>query len=168
MCFGNTWMMCEARSWQFEVWQEKTKLFTERSEPVMLITCWYLCFPVSRALWFAMPLFGKLPLGIISFDCLYDSFTRALPLISLPILSAFTLIPSTISRLWNQSCCARRWYADVVLTILHFFIVCDRSVQDYTSETCYLCTVRWMLRSGSRVVARATFVHWKMYGQGCH
>ena len=46
--------MCEARSRQFGVWQEKTNMFTERSEPVMLITCWYLCFPVSRALWFAI------------------------------------------------------------------------------------------------------------------
>ena len=48
------WMMCEARSRKFEVWQEKTKMFTKRSELVMLITCWYLCFPVSRALWFAI------------------------------------------------------------------------------------------------------------------
>ena len=47
--------MCEAsRSRQFEVWQENTKMFTERREPVMLIACWYLCFPVSRALWFAI------------------------------------------------------------------------------------------------------------------
>ena len=30
------------------------ELFTERSEPIMLITCWYLCFPVSWALWFAI------------------------------------------------------------------------------------------------------------------
>ena len=46
--------MCEARSRQFEVWQEKTKMFTERSEPVILNICWYLCFPVSRALWFSI------------------------------------------------------------------------------------------------------------------
>ena len=53
-----------------------------------------------------LPLFGKSTLGII-FDFLYDSFTRALPLLSfsvaLPllsftVLSVFTLIPSTISR----------------------------------------------------------------------
>ena len=30
---------------------------------------------------------------------LCDSFTHALPLLSLPVLSAFTLIPSTISHL---------------------------------------------------------------------
>jgi len=36
--------------------------------------------------------------------------------------------------------------------------VCDRSGQDYTSDTRYLCTVRWMLRGGTRVVAHATFV----------
>ena len=29
-------------------------MFTERSEPIILITCWYLCFPVSQALWFAI------------------------------------------------------------------------------------------------------------------
>jgi len=39
-----------------------------------------------------LQLFGKLPFGIISFDFLYDSFTRALPLLSFPVLSAFTLI----------------------------------------------------------------------------
>jgi len=32
-------------------------------------------------------LFGKLLLGIISFGFLYDSFTRALPLLSFPVLS---------------------------------------------------------------------------------
>ena len=45
-----------------------------------------------------LPLFGKSTLGIISFDFLYDSFTRALPLLSFTVLSGFTLIPSTISR----------------------------------------------------------------------
>jgi len=54
VCIGNTWTMCEARSRQFEVWKEKTKMFTERRESVMLIACWYFCFPVSRALWFAI------------------------------------------------------------------------------------------------------------------
>ena len=48
-------------------------------------------------------LFGKSPLSIMSFDFLYNSLTRALPLLSFPVLSAFTLIPSTISHLWNQS-----------------------------------------------------------------
>jgi len=66
-----------------------------------------------------LPLFGKSTLGIISFDFLYDSFTRALPLLSfsvaLPVLSftvlsVFTLIPSTISRARQCS----RQYADVV------------------------------------------------------
>jgi len=45
-----------------------------------------------------LPLFGKSTFGIISFDFLYDSFTRALPLLSFTVLSAFTLIPSAISR----------------------------------------------------------------------
>ena len=29
-------------------------MFTKRREPIMLITYWYLCFPVSWALWFAI------------------------------------------------------------------------------------------------------------------
>ena len=77
-----------------------------------------------------LPLFGKLPLGIISFDFLYDSFTRALPLLSFQVLSAFTLIYSTISHLWNQPCRERwcwRQYADVVLTLLRSFVMCDGS-----------------------------------------
>ena len=37
-------------------------------------------------------LFSTSPFGIISFDFLYDSFTRALSLLSFPVLSAFTLI----------------------------------------------------------------------------
>jgi len=41
----------------------------------------------------------KLATRIISFNFVYDSFTRALPLVSFPVLSAFTLIPSTISHL---------------------------------------------------------------------
>jgi len=44
-------------------------------------------------------LFGKSPLSIISFDSLYDSFTCTLPLLSFSVLSAFMLIPSTISHL---------------------------------------------------------------------
>ena len=60
-------------------------------------------------------LFGKLLFGIISFDFLYDSFTHALPLLSFPVLSAFMLIPSTISHLWNQPCAGahdntQMWY----------------------------------------------------------
>jgi len=71
-------------------------MFTERSEPVMLISCWYICFPVSRALWFAIRFrcSVKSPFGIISISCdlLYDCVTRALLLFSFPVLSAFTLI----------------------------------------------------------------------------
>ena len=36
--------------------------------------------------------------------------------------------------------------------------VCDRSGQDYTSDTCYLCTARWMFRGGTRLVTHVTFV----------
>ena len=72
-------------------------MFTERSEPIMLITCcyMYLCFPVSWALWFChiLLLFGKSPVSIISFDVLYDSFTRARPLLSFLVLSAFYADP---------------------------------------------------------------------------
>ena len=84
-------------------------MFTKRSESVMLITCWYLCFPVSRALWFAIrcrclasrcsassPLtFFMIPSLVL---CLCSLF---------PVLSAFTLILSTISHLWNQPSRAR-------------------------------------------------------------
>ena len=35
---GNVWQTTEP---------EKTTIFTERSEPIMLIVCWYLCIPVS-------------------------------------------------------------------------------------------------------------------------
>jgi len=47
-----------------------------------------------------MPLFGKSPFGIISisFDFLYDSVTRALVLLSFPVLFAFTLISSAQSK----------------------------------------------------------------------
>ena len=73
-----------------------------------------------------LPLFGKSTLGIISFDFLYDSFTRALPLLSfsvaLPrlsftVLSVFTL-PSTISRARRCS----RQYADAVLALRRSFL----------------------------------------------
>jgi len=39
-------------------------------------------------------LFGKSPLSIISFDFLHDSFTRALPLLSFLIISAFIYVES--------------------------------------------------------------------------
>ena len=56
---------------------------------------------------------------------LYDPLPHALPLLSFPVLSAFTLIPSTVSHLWNQPYCAR-WcwlqYVDAVLTLLCSFI----------------------------------------------
>jgi len=95
----------------------------------MLITCWYMVgLPfTSSVVCHTLPLFGKSTLGIISYDFLYDSFTRALPLLSfsvaLPllsftVLSVFTLIPSTISRARRCS----RQYADAVLTLLRSFI----------------------------------------------
>ena len=69
-------------------------MFTERHEPVMLVnTCWYLCFPVLCALPYVKPLFCKLPLGIISFDFLYDSFIHALPLLSFSGLVCFFADP---------------------------------------------------------------------------
>ena len=45
-------MKLEVNSLKFD--RRKQKMFTERSEPIILITCWYLCFPVSQALWFAI------------------------------------------------------------------------------------------------------------------
>ena len=132
------WMMCEARSRQFEVWQEKgeTKMFTKRTEPIMLITCWYLCFPFSRALWFA-----------IHCRCLARRCSASSPLtfFMIPSLALyliflfrvcllFTLIPSTISHLWNQTCRARwclRQYADAVITLLGSFIKRDGSIYVY-------------------------------------
>ena len=55
----------EVNSLSFEVWQEKQRCLERESvtwagrirlfsDPIMLITCWHLCFPVSRALWFAI------------------------------------------------------------------------------------------------------------------
>ena len=83
---------------------------------------------ITKLVCHTLPLFGKSPLSIISFDFLYDSFTHTLPLLSFPVLSAFTLIPSTISHLWNQPCracqCSRQ-YADAVLTLLCSFIKRD-------------------------------------------
>ena len=75
-----------------------------------------------------LPLFGKSTLGIISFDFLYDSFTRALPLLSFTVLSVFTLIPSTISRARRCS----RQYADAVLTLLRSFIKRDGNAHTHT------------------------------------
>ena len=104
----------------------------------MLITCWYIPLFSSfmgAVVCHTLLLFGKSPLSIMSFDFLYNSLTRALPLLSFPVLSAFTLIPSTISHLWNQSChvcwCSRQ-YADVVLTLLRSFIKHDGSAHTHT------------------------------------
>ena len=111
-------------------------MFTERSEPIMLITCWYLCFPVSRALCFA-----------IRCCCLVSCHSASSPLAFFMILSLalwlcflfrscllFKLIPSTISHLWNQPCPAHQWsqqYADAVLTLLRSFIEHDGSAHIY-------------------------------------
>jgi len=111
-------------------------MFNERSEPIMLITCWYLCFPVSQALCFA-----------IHCRCLASRCLASSPLAFFMILSLtlclcflfrscllFTLIPSTISHLWNQPCRARwcsRQYADAVLTLLCSFIERDGSAHIY-------------------------------------
>jgi len=50
-----------------------------------------------------LPFFGKSPFGIISisFDFLYDFVTLALPLLSFPVLSAFTLISSAQSAIFE-------------------------------------------------------------------
>ena len=129
----------EVDSLSFEVWQEKTKMSRKRErspelhwKPIMLITCWYMVgLPFTGSVvCHTLPLFGKSTLGIISFDFLYDSFTRALPLLSFPVLSAFTLIPSTISHLWNQPCHMRQcsWQcSDALLTLLASFIKPDGS-----------------------------------------
>jgi len=53
-----------------------------------------------------LSLFGTSPFGIISFDFLYDSFTRTLSLLSFPVLSAFTLI-SAQSAIFGISYAAR-------------------------------------------------------------
>ena len=125
--------MCEARSRQFE---EKTKMFTERSEPIMLIAYWYLCFPVSWALCFTIR---------CRFLVSRRSASSPLAFFMIPLLALclcflfwscllFTLIPSTISHLWNQPCRARRClrqYADAALTLLRSFIKCDRSAHIY-------------------------------------
>ena len=119
-------------------------MFPRRSKPIMLITCWYLCFPVSRALWFAILCCCLVSCRSASLEFLYDSFTHALPLLSFPVLSAFTLIPSTISHLWNQPCHARRClqqYTDAVLTLLHSFIKRDRSAHTYIYIYIYIQTL---------------------------
>ena len=53
-----------------------------------------------------LPLFGKSPLGLISFDFMIPSLVLCLCSL-FPVLSAFTLILSTISHLWNQPSRAR-------------------------------------------------------------
>jgi len=120
-------------------------MFTERSEPIMLFTCWYLCFQFHGLCGcHTLPLFGKSPLGIISFDFLYDSFTRTLTLLYFPVLAAFTPIPSTISHLWNQPCCVcwcSQQYADVILTLLRSFIKRDSDVHTHTYIYTYIQTL---------------------------
>jgi len=102
-------------------------------------------------------LFGKSPFIIISisFDFLYDSVTRALLLLSFPVLSAFTLIPSTISHLWNQPCCARqcsRQYVDTLLTLLHSFIRRDGSAHIlYIYIYIYIC-IRTLAQNRTAVI----------------
>ena len=100
----------------------------------MFITCWYLCFPVSQVVCHAFPFFWQ----VATRHYLYDSFTRALPLLSFPFFSTFMLIPSTISHLWNQPCracrCSRQ-YTDAVLTLLHFFTKRNGSAGIYI----YIC-----------------------------
>jgi len=56
---------------------------------------------------YSLSLFGKSPFGIISFDFRYDSSTRALSLLSFPVLSAFTLISSAQSAIFGISHAAR-------------------------------------------------------------
>ena len=74
-----------------------------------------------------LSLFVKSPFGIISFDFLYDSFTRALPLLSfssLILICFYANLLCTIN-LWNQPCRACRYsrqYADALLTSLCSFI----------------------------------------------
>ena len=105
----------------------------------MLITCWYLCcFPVSRALWFAISC------------CLVSHRSASSPLTfvmipSLALCICFLFwscpIPSTISHLWNQPCRTRRCsrqYADVVLTLLHSFIKHDGSAHTHTHTYIYI------------------------------
>ena len=98
------------------------------------MTCWYMVgLPFTGSVvCHTLPLFGKSMLSIISFDFLYDVFTRALPLLSfsvtlplLPfmVLSVFTLIPSTIS-------CTRHC-TDAVLTSLCSFIKRSGSAHMY-------------------------------------
>ena len=76
-------------------------MVTERSEPVMLITCWYLCFQVSRALWFAIRCRCSLSRRSASFPLTFFMIlSLALCLCFLfPVLflSAFTLISSAQS-----------------------------------------------------------------------
>ena len=75
--------------------RRKQKMFTERMEPVMLITCWYLCFPVSRALWFAI-------------RCRCSASRRSA---SSPSPLTFFMIPSLVLCLCFlfQSCLLLRW-----------------------------------------------------------
>ena len=70
------------------------------SKPIMLITCWHFCIPVSQALWFA-----------IRCHCLASRRSASSPLIFFMISSPalclcflFRSCPPTINHLWNQPC----------------------------------------------------------------
>jgi len=91
------------------------ELFTERSEPINayhLLVSSFSSF-IGSVVCHTLALFGKSPLCIISFDFLY-----APPLLlSFPVLSAFTLIPTTVSLLGiSHAACAgardstQMWY----------------------------------------------------------
>ena len=140
--FGNTWMMCEPRSRQlWSLTEENKDVYRKKwaSNAYHLLVPLFSSFTGS-VVCHTLPLFRKSPLGIISFDFLYDSFTRALPLLSFSVLSMFT-IPSTISHLWNQPCRARWcWWqcADAVLTLLRSFIKRDGSTHTHTHTYIYI------------------------------
>ena len=120
--------MCEARSRQFE---EKTKMYTERSEPIMLITCWYLCFPVSRALWFAIHCHC-----LVSCRSASSSLTFFHSRFASAFFSSFYADPSTVSHLPCRAHWCSQQYADAVLTLLCSFMKCDGSAH----ISVYICT----------------------------
>ena len=152
--------MCEARSQQFDGWVGPGLAVRG---PAVSPACdkwtWWIIYQkrwANKAYHLLVPLFssftasvvchklllfGKLPLGIISFDFLYDCFTRPLPLLSFPVMSAFTLIPSTIRHLWNQLCCVHRCpaqYVNVVLKLFCSFIKRDGSAHIHTHIYIYI------------------------------
>ena len=132
----NTWMMCEARSRQFEVWQEKTKVSRKREGPPELEE-----FDVLASVMRASPnakvqsvitKLSEMILGTFVFQfhglrglshvavvwqvtTWHHLLWLSLWFLHLNSASAFfsglvcfTLIPSTTIHLWNQPCCARR------------------------------------------------------------